>query len=512
MSRRQMPTLPLAARDHEELVPVFEALGISSGLIGNDQAPREKQKAYECDVTYGTGYEFGFDFLRDQMALRNRPRRQLGTRFLGRLRGIQIGDIRLMQRSLAFAIIDEADSVLIDEAATPLILSGTGGNSTPNRDVYHHAMQIADSLIEVADYDIDTIKKTVKLTDEGRTAIHQTLPPQIQSQLQRPWSQYVEQSLRAKLMMHREVDYVVQGDAVVIVDQNTGRLHDERKWRSGLHQSVEMRENVTLTEEREIEARITRQRYFQFYQRVSGMTGTALGNESELLEFYKLPVIAIPRNKPSKRIEFDARYFGSVEAKHHAIVADIEKRKRLGQPILVGTRTINQSLQLAELLEQGEIPHVVLNGTQDVEEATVVADAGKSGTVTIATNMAGRGTDIRLDDGAKTAGGLHVIVVELHESPRVDRQLIGRCARQSDPGSCQFFVCAEDEIIARYDTGLARSMRRSARDNGECKNQFDNEINNLQNKIEKLNYVARQKMVTHDRWTEAVQESVAKLA
>ena len=201
-------------------------------------------------------------------------------------------------------------------------------------------------------------------------------------------------------MIHRDVDYVVQNEEVVIVDQNTGRLHDERKWRSGLHQSVEMRENVPLTEEREIEARITRQRYFQFYRCVSGMTGTALGNEPELLEFYKLPVIAIPRNKPSRRVEFDARYFGTCEAKHQAIVADIERRKRLGQPILIGTRTITQSHQLSEMLEQRNIPHVVLNGTQDEDEASIVSAAGTSGTVTIATNMAGRGTDIQLSINA----------------------------------------------------------------------------------------------------------------
>jgi len=503
----------LAQRDHEELKPVFDALGLSAGFIQNDQDLKEKQFAYQQDITYGTGYEFGFDFLRDQLAIRNQPKLALGTRFLSRLRGMDGHELNLMQRPLSFAIIDEADSVLIDEAATPLILSGSGGATIPDPIVYYHAIEVADQLSEPHGFEIDWIKKSITLSDEGWKEIHQNLPPNVQSRLQRPWSQYVEQSLRAKLMIVRDIDYVVSDNEIVIVDANTGRLHEERKWRSGLHQAIEAREGVPLTEEREIEARITRQRYFAFYERVAGMTGTAMGNEAELMEFYQLPIVKVERNKPSRREQFASRYFADAQSKYQAISEESIVRAKQGQPVLVGTRTITQSREIAELLKSKSQMHVVLNGTQDDDEASIIGDAGQSGRITIATNMAGRGTDIKLDDQSKQSGGLHVIVAEHHDSPRVDRQLIGRSARQSDPGSCQFFVSAEDEMITRYDKGLAAAMKKSAPNGiGECRTNFDKQINDLQTRIEKIGFNARRKMVVHDKWMESVQESVAKLA
>ena len=503
----------LAERDHEELTPVFETLGLTSGLIHGELDPNEKKQTYLQDVTYGTGYEFGFDFLRDQMALRNRPHLPLGTRFLSRLRGNELSETTLMQRPLSYAIIDEADSVLIDEATTPLILSGTNGATLPDPKVYSLAMQVADSLSDPKDYKVDWTKKSVELTEAGWEDIHEQLPINIQQKLKRPWSQCIDQALRAKLMFRRDVDYVVLNDKVVIVDQNTGRLHEERKWRNGLHQAVEMRESVTLTEEREIEARITRQRYFAFYEKVSGMTGTANGNEAELLEFYNLPIVKIERNKPSERTTIPARYFSDEEAKYAAICKELLRLGDNGQPVLVGTRTITQSQLIAKILSRLGREHIILNGVQDENESNIIAKAGRTGAITIATNMAGRGTDIKLDDDARKAGGLHVIVAEHHESPRVDRQLIGRSARQSDPGSCQFFVSAEDEIIQRYDQDLAQSMIKSADpESGECHRNFDSELSELQIKIEKIGFEARKKMVVHDRWMESVQESVAKMA
>lgn len=502
----------LAERDHEEMLPVFQQLGISSALVASDQGLAEKQVVYSQDITYGTGYDFGFDFLRDQLTMRNKTELPLGTRFLGRLRGMKNNEPSLMQRPLAFAIIDEADSVLIDEATTPLILSGAGGSTKPSQEVYQRAMWQSNQLQEKVDYEVDDVKKSIRITDQGWNTLHQELPATIQSSLQRPWSQYVEQALRASLMLHRDIDYVVERDQIILVDQNTGRIHDERKWRSGLHQAIETKEGVPLTEEREIEARITRQRYFGFYESVAGMTGTAQGNEAELLEFYRLPVVNIPRNKPSGRRTLPARYFSNKDAKYAAIVDDVVARVDGGQPVLVGTRSITQSRELSELLSSRNQQHTLLNGTQDENEADIVATAGQAGQIMIATNMAGRGTDIRLDEDAQQAGGLHVVVVEHHDSPRVDRQLIGRSARQSDPGSCQFFVAADDEIITRYDAQLAKKIVASAGNNGESSVGFDQEVAALQKRIEQINYVARRKLVVHDRWIESVQESVAKLA
>lgn len=505
----------LAARDHEEMLPIYDFLGLTSALVFSEQDFQDKRASYLKDITFGTGYEFGFDFLRDQLAMRNRPASPLGARFLNRLRGQESLSASTMQRPLHFAIVDEADSVLIDEAATPLILSGGSDAVVADRDLYQWAMKIADGLLQDTHFEIDSVKKVISITDNGWTTIHQQLPAEIQSQLQRPWSLYIEQALRAKFFLHRDTDYVVNDGEIVIVDQNTGRLHDQRKWRSGLHQAVEVREGCELSDEREIEARITRQRYFKFYDTVAGMTGTAAGNESELLEFYRLPVVQIPRNKPSKRKTVPARYFGDAQSKYEAIAEDATIRSLTGQPVLIGTRTIDQSRLLAAILRENKVEHVVLNGVQDLSESLVIRDAGQIGRITIATNMAGRGTDIKMSDDAKLAGGLHVVVVEHQDSPRVDRQLIGRSARQSDPGSCQFFISAEDEIIQRYEPSLGEAMVKSAqrgRENGECERRFDKEIELLQQRIERLNFEGRRSMVVHDNWIESVQESVAKLA
>lgn len=510
----------LAARDHEEMLPIYDFLGLSSALVFSEQDFQDKRAAYLTDITFGTGYEFGFDFLRDQLAMRNRPAAPLGTRFLNRLRGHQSMAVKTMQRPLHFAIVDEADSVMIDEAATPLILSGGADAVVADPQLYRWAMEIADGLSQETHFEIDSVKQVISITDAGWTTIHQQLPPEVQSRLQRPWSLYVEQALRAKYFLVRDTDYVVNDGEIVIVDQNTGRLHEERKWRSGLHQAVEVREGCQLSDEREIEARITRQRYFKFYKTVAGMTGTATGNEAELLEFYCLPVVKVPRNKPSQRKIIPARYFRDAASKYQAIAEDATLRASTGQPVLIGTRTITQSLQLAAILRQKKVDHVVLNGVQDLSESLVIRDAGQVGRITIATNMAGRGTDIKLSDDAKQSGGLHVIVVEHQDSSRVDQQLIGRSGRQSDPGCCQFFVSAEDEIIQRYDRSLAKAIQRCAAgnspgrstDDGECDRRFDKEIELLQRRIERLNFENRRSMVVHDNWIESVQESIAKLA
>lgn len=502
----------LAARDFEELKPAFTLLGLTVGLLEEQGDPDNKLAGYGCDVTWGTGYEYGFDFLKDQLALRRQPRIALGLRHRLRLRGLEPAGAQTVQDDHVFAIIDEIDSVLIDEATTPLVLSGTVSGGEATQTVYSVARQMSDSLEPDTHFQLDESSRSIKLTTEGWTHIHADLSPELTAMFRRPWSQYVEHALRAKYLLKRDVDFVVVDDEVQIVDANTGRIHSERTWRAGLHQAVETRTGVPVTDEKESMARISRQRYFQFYSAMCGMTGTATGNEREMREFYSLPVVTIPLNRPSCRQYLSERFFDTNVSKFAAIAADVDARYQTGQPVLVGTRTIEQSLQLADVLQQHGIPHTVLNGTQDEDEAIIVSKAGHEGAVTIATNMAGRGTDIKLSPSAIEAGGLHVIVAEHHDSPRVDRQLVGRSARQGDPGSCQFFTAAEDTLIRVNDESLVQAMCCSANDAGECSQDFTVDIARLQADVEERGYVQRRRMVDHDHWLEQVLETVASEA
>ena len=498
----------LTARDCEEMSAPFSLLGMSVGLINSELPPQEKRAAYACDVTYGTGYDFGFDFLRDQLSLRNEPRLPLGANYLRRLRGVKTSERQLIQREHAFAIIDECDSVLIDEATTPLILSGPSRTCAGSPEAYHRAREVADTLKEDRDFIVDDSASRIDFTEGGWEQLHEL---QLDSglTLNRPWSAYVEQSLRAKFLIEVNVDFVVRDGKIVLVDQNTGRLHDDRTWRGGLHQAVELRADVPVTPESETQARISRQRYYRFYDRVAGLTGTATGNETEFMEFYRLPVVVIPRNQPSRRRDIPGRFFRDEDSKFTAIAADISKRRPNGQPILMGTRTIRQTIRLSRKLEAANVPHTVLNGIQDEAEANIIAQAGVSGSVTIATNMAGRGTDIRLDARSRECGGLHVIGVEHHDSPRVDRQLQGRAGRQSDPGSSQFFTSADDEIISLRAPELAETMRESGDESGECRENHDARILEIQRRCEEQSLQKRRGLLAQDDWLESVLESVA---
>ncbi|QEF96301.1 preprotein translocase subunit SecA [Stieleria maiorica] len=502
----------LSRRDHDELRPVYAMLGLSVGLLQPQGPTDEKTQAYGCDITYGPGYEFGFDFLRDQLALRARHRRRLGDEFLRSLQGFDAGEISVAQRGHAFAIIDEADSVLIDEATTPLILSGGKSRAATAPALYQFARRVTLGLNENRDYVIDTVKRTIRLTAEGWKVIHEAFDGRPAGQLARPWSQLVENALRAEFMLRRDVDYVVRDDQVMIVDQNTGRIHDERKWSGGLHQAVEVKEHVEATAENETHARITRQRYIGFYDGVAGLTGTAEDSESELREFYRLPVVRVETHRPCQRKQLPLRCFDSCENKFDAIADDAAGRSRRGQPVLIGTRTIDESKQLSGRLAAKGIAHVVLNGLQDDEEASIVARAGVAGTVTVATNMAGRGTDIKLDPAALAAGGLHVAAAEMHACRRVDRQLAGRAGRQGDPGSCQFYASAEDEMVRARAPELAAEMVAAAGPTGECRKDFSAPLRRLQRHAEADALTQRQRMVAHDDWVESVQSSLAKRA
>ncbi|QDV47835.1 preprotein translocase subunit SecA [Stieleria neptunia] len=502
----------LSSRDHDELKPVYDMLGFSVGLLQPQGPVEEKIEAYACDITYGPGYEFGFDFLKDQLAIRSRHQTRLGERFLRSLQGIDSHEATPAQRGHAFAIIDEADSVLIDEATTPLILAGGKSSAATSPALYQFARRISLDLSEDDDYIIDPIKRTIRLTPDGWKRIHQRFDSRPPGQLARPWSQLIENALRAERILQCDVDYVVQEGQVMIVDPNTGRIHDERKWSSGLHQAVEAKEQVEMTDENETHARITRQRYIGFYDGVAGLTGTASDSESELREFYRLPVVRIETNKPCVRQHLPLRCFDSCRNKFDAIADDAAGRSRRGQPVLIGTGTIQESKLLSRRLSEQGISHVVLNGLQDDEEASIVRRAGVSGAVTVATNMAGRGTDIKPDAGALAAGGLHVAAASMHACQRVDRQLAGRAARQGDPGSCQFYAAADDELIQSRGPDLAAEMIASAGPTGECRKDFSVALRRIQRQAEADALVQRQRMVAHDDWMESVQSSLARRA
>lgn len=497
----------LAERDFQLLSPLYELLGLTVGYARDGDPPEEKRRAYSCDVTYATGYELGFDYLRDQVALRQQRRLPVGRRVRDGLRGISVAS-PAVQRGHAFVIIDEVDSVLIDEANTPLILSAPRHGQLSSHEAYLHANELAKKLDPDCDYVYESANDSLTLTEQGSRKVHENIPFVAKNALARPWSMYIEQALRAQLLYEKDVHYVVRDDVVQIVDEYTGRIFTERSWRDGLHQAIEAKEGVPFSDEKRSIARISRQRYFQMYARLCGMTGTACGHEREFRQFYGLPVVSIPLRKPCRRDTFPTRYFSTAQEKWKAIAEDITSRHRLGQPVLVGTRTIANSRHLASLLTRSGVPFRLLNGIQDEDEAALVAAAGERGAVTIATNMAGRGTDIKPTVASIDCGGLHVIGAEHHDSQRIDRQLAGRAARQGDPGSCQFFVSAEDDLVRRHAPQLAAAIQRLD-PQGATNQDFDKSIRQIQRRVEYANYEKRERLLRHELWLDGLRSSVA---
>lgn len=500
----------LADRDFEFLRPALEMLGLTVGISRSGDATELKRTAYACDVTFSTGYELGFDFLRDQIAMRTQTD-QLGAKLRRDLLGESKNQNGQAQRGFAAAIIDEIDSVFIDEATTPLVLSSGSLGTTRDQSVYFAAKSSAEQLVENEDFMIDRSEKTLTLTDNGIEATHQfrsLVAGQAHKQnLLRPWRLYVESALRAQHIMIRDINYVVRDDKVEIVDEYTGRIFSDRNWRDGLHQAVEAKENVSITEERKTIAKISRQRYFQRYELLCGMTGTADGHQREFQKTYGLPIVFIPRRKNLIRIQLPTRYFNSQDEKIETIVGDSIQRQSDGQPVLIGTRTIQQSHQLSQRFANRDVNHQVLNGVQDDEEATLINLAGSSGSITVATNMAGRGTDIKLDSKAIEAGGLHVIGFERNSSIRIDRQLLGRSGRQGEPGSGQFFVSAEDEIVRRFDSSLVKAMSRIRKPGGIESRAFDQRIQAIQKAAGQSSYQSRQDVMREELWLDKVKKT-----
>lgn len=499
----------LARRDCEELRPVFERLGVSCGRIDSDVSAAEKSSAYRCDITYGPGYEFGFDYLRDQIALRNASPTRPGEECLRLLRGEPGSSRNTLQRGLPFSVIDEVDNVLIDDAGSPLLLSGPAGNTACDVDVHVAARAVAERCCPGTDYRVDSATGTVQLTEAGRLRIWEDADALPLKQLVRPWSIYVEQAIRARELFRRDVHYVVRDDCVQIVDSSTGRIFGERVWRDGLHQAIEAREDLPITAEKTTLATVTRQRYYRLYRGRCGMTGTAFGSEAEFQDFYQLGVTSIPTRLPSRRTILPTRFFGNAESRWAAVAAEVQRRHGCGQPVLIGTRTISESESLAEKLKSAGIPFALLNGKQDADEADVISQAGSIGAVTIATSMAGRGTDICPDEEALSRGGLHVIAAGHHDSSRIDRQLVGRSGRQGSPGSAQFFVSGDDDLIARHASWLRQQMQHSAGKGGEVRLDLTRPVLKLQKQIERQSFLARRRLFQQDQHRDSV---MAKLS
>ena len=492
------PNVYLAGRDQEQAAPVMAQLGMTAGLLPERTDAATKFPAYDCDVTYGTGHEFGFDYLRDQLTLRKESRRPVGSRLLQALRQPAAGPRLTMQRGLEFAVVDEADSVLIDDAGSPLVLSLTAQSAAPDALAHQTALRLCEHLHADQHYHLNPASGLIMLTGEGIRRCHASDVAIPVSVLIRPWTEYVQQALRAHLLFRRDVHYVIEEDEVRIVDETTGRIFEDRSWQDGLHQAIEARESLPITAEKDPVAQVTRQRFFRLYKNLCGMTGTAIGCENELHEVYRLKVEEIPLRVPSARRILPTRFFATSNARWMAIANDATALQSSGRAVLVGTRSIADSEILSAILTDSGISHQVLNGLQNQSEADIVAMAGQPKAITIATNLAGRGTDISLSSDVRDRGGLHVIVSECQPVGRMDRQLIGRCARQGDPGSAQMFVSAEDTLLKLHGPWLSTAIAREADATGEAHTNFNSQLRRIQQSAERQQFVGRMQLLQRD--------------
>ena len=449
----------LAQRDAEWMTDVYARCGARVSFVVGEMDPADRRQAYQADVTYLTNKEVAADFLRDRLTLGRGG--DLPNVLLGQLAGQGMGGSdRLVQRGLVYAIVDEADSILIDEAVTPLILSGSAPNDEQVQ-AFQQAAQLAADLESGGDYRVNERYREVELTPRGRDKLLAGARPLGGVWAgQRRGEELVTQALTARHLYRRDGQYVVQEGKVVIVDEFTGRLMPDREWRDGLHQAVQAKEGLDVEPPKDTFARISFQRFFRLYRRLAGMTGTAAEARREFWQTYRMPVVVFPTHHPCRRHELADRVFASRDAKWAAAVEAIAGLHDAGSAVLVGTRSVGDSEHLSGLLTQRNLPHEVLNAVRHEEEARIVAQAGQPGTITVATNMAGRGTDIRLGRGVTETGGLHVIATERHESRRVDRQLFGRSGRQGDPGWAQAFVSLEDELVVRHTPRRSKLLRR----------------------------------------------------
>lgn len=481
----------LSSRDETEMGQLYRWLGLTVGLNVSTMSPEEKREAYACDVTYSTNSELGFDYLRDNMVVYKE---------------------QMVQRPLNYAIIDEVDSILIDEARTPLIISGEAEQANAD---YIRADRFVKKLVEDksdndadddedhGDYKIDWPTKTISLTRTGiqKACDHFGLKNLYDVENQR-LVHHIDQALRANYIMLKDIDYVVQDGEVLIVDSFTGRVMEGRRYSDGLHQAIEAKEGVKIQEESQTQATITYQNYFRMYQKLSGMTGTAKTEEEEFREIYNMEVITIPTNRPVIRQDMPDLLYPTLDSKFKAVVDEIKERHAKGQPILVGTVSIESSERLSHMLDKEHIPHAVLNAKNHAKEAAIIMNAGQRGAVTIATNMAGRGTDIKLGPGVKELGGLAVIGTERHESRRIDNQLRGRSGRQGDPGYTRFYLSLEDDLLKRFGGDRVKDFLDRLSDNDDDKviesRLITRQVESAQKRVEGNNYDIRKQTLQYD--------------
>jgi len=469
----------LARRDSVDMGRIYEFLGLSVGLIVHDLDFPERKAAYQADITYGTNNEFGFDYLRDNMV---------------------VDKDQMVQRELNYCIVDEVDSILIDEARTPLIISGPGEKSA---DLYKVIAHIVANMKEGEDYTVDEKQKQVAPTEAGIAKAEKALGVKNLYDTEHgvDFSHHIMCAIKAKSLMIRDRDYVVKDGEVIIVDEFTGRLMYGRRYSEGLHQAIEAKEGVVVQRESQTLATITFQNYFRMYKKLAGMTGTAKTEEQEFQKIYGLDVVVVPTNKPMIRTDYPDVIYKTKAAKYRAVVKEIVELHKSGRPVLVGTTSITQSEDLSALLKKQGIPHNVLNAKYHEKEAMIVADAGQMGQVTIATNMAGRGTDIVLGEGVAELGGLHILGTERHESRRIDNQLRGRCARQGDPGSSRFYLSLEDDLMRLFGGDRIKNMmdQLGLEEDEPIENKMvTSSIENAQKRVEERNFNIRKMVLEYD--------------
>lgn len=465
----------LAERDSKWMGEIHRFLGLTVGLNMRSLTPAEKRKAYECDITYTTNAEVGFDYLRDNMVTRVEDR---------------------VLRPLNYALVDEVDSILIDESRTPLIISG-GTKQTAN--LYLNADRFVKRLKNEEDYVIDIKDKNVQLTEEGVHKAERAFGvSNLYDSENTSLVHYVAQALKANYIMHNDVDYVVEENEVIIVDQNTGRKMPGREWSDGLHQAIQAKEGVAIKQETSTLATITYQNFFRLYNKLAGMTGTAKTEEEEFLSIYNMRVVEIPTNRPVQRIDHPDLVFGTKRAKYQALLEEVKELYAKGQPVLVGTISVETSELISRMFKQARIKHEVLNAKNHAREADIISKAGRVGAVTIATNMAGRGTDIKLTPESKELGGLVVLGSERHESRRIDNQLRGRSGRQGDPGYSRFFVSLEDELMVRFGSDRIVGLFDQMGDVPIENKMVTKAISSAQKRVEGLNFDVRKALLDYD--------------